>query len=71
MRTRRCEGTRALGREGRGSGAPAREGRASGPFLRSRLDRAIGRLLYWGAAFVARFAGAAARAIANNEEPAS
>ena len=41
-------------REGRGSGAPAREGRASGPFCAAALDRAIGRLLYWGAAFVAR-----------------
>ena len=35
-------------------GAPAREGRTSGPFCTAALDRAIGRLLYWGAAFVAR-----------------
>ena len=47
-------GARALGLEGRGLGAPAREGRASGPFCAAALDRAIGRLLYWGAAFVAR-----------------
>ena len=47
-------GARALGCEGHGFGAPAREGRASGPFCAAALDRAIGRLLYWVAAFVAR-----------------
>ena len=40
-------------RGARARGSSAR-GRASGPFCAAALDRAIGRLLYWGAAFVAR-----------------